>query len=47
MNIVIAIDKQIKELKDLREEVCTTINKSISELLKLRAKALEVEISES
>lgn len=47
MNIVESLDKQVKDLMDLREDLCTTINESITKLLKLRAKALMVEINES
>jgi len=44
MNIVEKLDKQIEGLQELREDLCTTINESITKLLKLRAKALKVEI---
>lgn len=47
MSMVESLDRQIKMLKDLKIEVCDRINKRIGVLVKARAKALEVEISES
>lgn len=42
--MVIAFDRQIKKLKDIREDLCKALNESIDTLLKMRARALEAEL---